>query len=769
MPQPHSELFGELNKPLQHRASQKESPALDNQKLTGYLKPEERINFAYLQAQYSKLTDVLREINDAQFGIISTFDKDNNVWQRDATNPLVENRPAHNAARVEINNMLLRYLSRMRAIDYALTQKFNDPENKAHQEILENLRPRLLDGFIKLHQQAHDIHTSEASEEKKVNGFKGLEKKYDGQLIDVLHEANLTQGCVSADDASKLLGHYRNLASVLEPARTLVTLTYDKENQILHRETSYPVTKKTAEQQTQIEELAKEVNPNPVRPNSQTTHLHAMQEANRLYASRLRANDSMLPAQTRKTHAVGVKNAFIVKVELIRGVNLNDGDKIDFSSLKVLEEDTLWLARAGSPVYVGQGASEEYLSETTHENLTQILKKAQELQETDNLTLHTTILNTNSSLEHQNTIVRHTKAQTEALKGLWSYVPTNFEGKFFHAAILHKNIKIDADDRTRACKSAPVDKIERVRGGGNVALAAAQTANFLSLTHCASGQDRTGTVVEKAVLNWTYQRYKTFEKELKDNEDLTTRQQRLETQRALGGNAAEIASHLVPGSPGMKKDSRAKGLFQAQTDSELYRQSATTNKENSVSAAITKVLQRTSKQAHDEFEAEKTQFEDDLKNKTEEINHQGRQLVQKITRAAKKAPNSAKTIESLTQVLRCANACLSDFSVENYKNLQACAKGLRNESRFFYQSISVAAVVTTFITALVVALSLCVGFGILGSIPSGGASIALAVAASMALTSVASTSVASFGLFKARETKSTKFAQEAAQFLKPIN
>lgn len=49
---------------------------------------------------------------------------------------------------------------------------------------------------------------------------------------------------IQINKPEKLLLHYQNMPSVLTPARSIVALTYDEDNKVLHCEIQYPVTKK---------------------------------------------------------------------------------------------------------------------------------------------------------------------------------------------------------------------------------------------------------------------------------------------------------------------------------------------------------------------------------------------------------------------------------------------------------------------------------------------------------------------------------------------
>ena len=261
-----------------------------------------------------------------------------------------------------------------------------------------------------------------------------LERDFNTFLIKQLHEANLTQGVTTKEDAEKLLFHYRNLSSLLVPARTMVTLTYDKTNDVLHRETQYPVTKKTQAQKAAIEQLS-DINPYPLKVDktAHTAQKQAMQVADSLFMDLMLQDDRALPAQTRKTHLAGAKNAFIVKNELFFDAAAK-GIKPDADS-------TLWLARTGVPVYVGKGETAERIQFHTRENIEQIRSAATKLTD-KNLTLHLTTLNTNTFLEKQSKMIGVLKAvirEDKNSKDSMSIASTNIQGTF-HALDIDENL-----------------------------------------------------------------------------------------------------------------------------------------------------------------------------------------------------------------------------------------------------------------------------------------------------------------------------------------
>jgi hypothetical protein len=488
-----------------------------------------------LQGHYSKKSDELRTLNDAQFGIKSELI--NGEWVRDATDSqLLEKRISHDDPKIEANNMLLRCLSRLRAIDYAMAQK--TPKNALATERL----------FLKITFEAlvTDIDTWLIADDPKAT-LKLLEETFDTALIQALHDADMTQGCYTKDDAKALLTHYQNLSSLIDDARPLVTITKDWQTQIYHRETQYPVTEKTEAQRKAIEAHYVDATDNT-----------AIQMADFLFKDRLVSHKTLLPAQTRKTHLEGVKNAYVCKNEVFQKTYAHN--KKDEQEMVMA---THWSARAASLVYLGDHATDAEVLLHTKENITQ-LNSAIAKRRGDNTynQLHISCLNTNSSIENQDKIVSTLReATTDSTSASMSYIPTNTLGLLDSVALSSKI------PNTSIINSRDKSKRDRVMKATAVGLLANKLPNTTEVTTCASGQNRTNTKHAKETDQWINQVYKEYE----INPD------NIENTRAMGGNAAENTSHLLPGSPGMKEDSNA-GVFGKEATEQYYRRSANTNK-----------------------------------------------------------------------------------------------------------------------------------------------------------------------------------------------
>lgn len=554
------------------------------------------------QGYYRNAVDTLRQRNDERFGIASFRYHDEatnqDVWVRDATSAfLLDNFPAYNDVEIERNNCLLRCLARLRAIDYAIT---NCGYPKAR-EVSSVLRER----FEALMQ---DDNPSEAA----FNTF----------LIEQLHEANLTEGCYTVEQAEKLLSHYRNLSSVLDPAMPLVTLTYDKEDGVLQKEVQYPVTEKTPEQQKDISATLTAVEPYPLphEKNAHTTLPIAMQSADAIFAGLIKRNDRMLPAQVRKTHAVGgVRNAYIVKVETVFDSGLTDIKSAVNRPMQALSDTKpFWFARMGMPVFVGKGESKERINHLTAKNLEQIRMAAQGHIGRDIDGVHLTVLNTNIPHEKQDQMIEGIR-QAVAQRGSrdeFSNVAVNDIGTAFNSVELSQGMQdaLKSKGSHPWLWGSPGQKANRLDIAVEVMQTASDSENKLSCVLCASGQDRTGTTVEKSIQVRTLERWKARYQEEHGQapsiEEVRKAEARIQETRARGFNAAEVASHMVPGSPGMKRVSIANNLFNARralgerAEAILYRASAETNTYNPVEYTVNTTLNTSSEYAKACFKEE---------------------------------------------------------------------------------------------------------------------------------------------------------------------
>tara|TARA_R110002126_G_scaffold272886_1_gene417163 strand:- start:76953 stop:79364 length:2412 start_codon:yes stop_codon:yes gene_type:complete len=630
-----------------------------------------------LQQGYRDNIDALRAASDAEFGIVSrrVMTSEGDTWSRDATRAYAlgdPKRPPHDAAMIEANNTLLRMLARLRPIDYMLSKHEDEflDDNK-RQELRNNLKSMFEAEKIRILDRAEDLPLEKNARTTKA--MHKIEKEFNTFLIKTLHKANLTKGCSTQHDAEALLSHYKILYSVLDPAMPLVTLTYDKDAGILQRETQYPVTEKT-EFQKGYEDTLKTVIPYPVgaEVNAHTEHNEAEQLADKCFADLLVADDRMLTSQARKSHLVGVKNAFIVKVET-QGCAY--GFELERDKEEIEDPAPLWLGRMGVPVYVGPG--EKYTNAHVKANLEQLQHAAKKYMRKHDreLNIHLTTLNTDTSIdgEKQDVMI---DGLHKAMKGTThdiSVVPTNDMGMLYTPQVADP-IKLLME---KEGKAQPGQKADRLDLAVDVVLKAKGQDNTISFVNCASGIDRTGTVIEAAIQQHTVTK-------------LEADKSAVENMRARGFNSAEMTHHMVPGTPGMKPCSQANNwfgwgrkTFNDLVGGEFYLKTALLNKKNKVKNV--ECLKRPSTLLFDEF----TRNEQKLKqlllsvsesNKTDHLCADMIKAAKKIlVKASNRSAFKTKDYEQINQVYVLVSHVLEQAGTTpmNAKSLNDVGLGLK--------------------------------------------------------------------------------------------
>ncbi|MBL7480563.1 hypothetical protein [Legionella bononiensis] len=730
---PHSQLYQTMVNEASYR-DETENKLIKEQRLDSE-RVVDLINNtpnAGLQDLYSEMGDLLRETNDAQFGIVSQLVQvdGEEQWVRDATHSVpLEERMPHNAPVIEANNALLRCLSRLRPIDFAINQKLGD------QDPGPACRDRLKVNFQELTRAVLETAQSGKSNSEKLKAITKLETEFNSTLVKELHEANLTQGCDTAEQAEKLLFHYRNLSSLLEnPARTMVTLTYDKTARVFQRETQYPVTEKTQAQHDAIKELAK-IQPYPFseEKNAHNSKNTAIQEADALFVDLMDQDTTALSAQARKTHPVGAKNAFIVKNELIP-MTEEVLEESDLNTVHADQENTLWLARMGVPVYVGSGESSKAVEAHTIQNLEQMRMAAERRMNIESPRLHVTCLNTYSPLENQTTMINNLyKATRKQGNGDdITYAPTNPDGTF-RSMDVAPNLHFAEGEAPVG--TLPLQKANRLAQVTKVVLAAAQKDATVSIVQCASGQDRTGTAVEKSTQIWMQKRY----------EQMGRNPANIETMRAEGGNAAEITTHHIHGSPGMKTDSMANNFFGSSTafssasSEQFYLSSAKTNKQNKVGNVD--FLKIPSDEARNQYGTNLREFELSLADfartisgdqKKQQLYDSGQDVLRNIKKIAAENPDSRSladlnaTLPHCTYVIQNHDQPDNPEYQESMRRLASLSQHVSGATSPGWKALG-AGLMTFTCLALIVA-------GVLAAIPTGGTSLLMTVVGAAGLS-----------------------------------
>lgn len=686
-----------------------------------------------LKQYYADQTEKLLKEIDAQYNIVRRVE--GQVVTRDATAAIAIGDP-DTTPKVEANNLLLRVLARLRSIDHVISEKNNETPNAIYSVIREKLKSDYLNLVAKI----DEIIPLSISFAKAVDLMKCFEAAFNtNTLCDALHQAHLDKGCKSEKDYKKLLFVYRNFASLLEPTKTLVTVSYDEKNKVLHRITQYPITKKLEEQKKAILKM-KSVTFSPLKDekNYQSIQKLAIQEVNYYFADLLMLDDRMQCAQTRKTHMPGIKNAYLVKNEL---VFLKEGQGLQEHFNKAAEPaNTQYFARSATPVYIGGGESDEDVQKQTRLNIDQVEAIALEKCAKNDLRIHMSCLVTDSPINKENVMVDHLYHATRmnnTRKNDMSYLPSNFVGTF-----LSLNIAPSLPEKGLP-SSLPV-RMRRAQRYRNIAVLSSCVRslqdNWLDLVACASGQDRSETVAEYANRKWAKLRYAAHNKAGEDT---------IDSVRNRSRNSAEITSHVMHGSRGVKKVSRGEGLYSDETDQALYSLvSATTNKKNQLDKdQLKRVLEQPSVIATEEYLQAKEEL-DRVSQGNGSLQLRGQAVSAEVEKLF--ATGNQRHIGALIKVMQQTTIIVAGPKPNEHetykKELQrygGIVQGLQKKS--FFNKLSRVMLALGGI-ALVAA-------GIIFAVPSCGTSILGAMIGTSMLLTYSGVTVAGLGLFAATRRK----------------
>lgn len=564
-----------------------------------YVDYKEALQLAAMNGNYFEIESIIMIHLDSLDKVTSQIEVDPTLktyptgiaFVRDASKALpLSDRYSPNHPYVLADNMLLRALNTMRGIDHALKYKLQLETTNVHEKtilererlVLQNKIKELINEIIKFHKKDYKGQRKLSSEETTAENaaLTNLHTKFNSDLIQVLHNTRLDEGLTKPEDLENHLCYYRDLSSLLDPAKSMVTRiqtthtdkTKQKNTVVTHTETAHPITVKTKKQIQQLDALT---------PKKTV----AAQIATAAFLPLMKRDDRRLPAQTRKTLGPTIKNGYIVHNVISAG----NGKRCEFISL-----------RSGTPTCIGKDISEQQRAEYTEENLLQAQNAARAYTNNPKLTLHLTCLLTRLGGDSQDTMIGVTKTvrQKDSLKGRWSLVSINELGC---GALLETSAALatrtTADDLLVAKpllyhlgETFPHRKAKRIAKAGHIInvssldfiiLAnddknplkkAAHKEIMINLAFCASGQDRTGTAMEVATLQWGMQAYQAIE--------LAITAEQLETIRGLGCHNAVLASLATPGSIGLKTVSTPDNYFSPETTEFYYRKiTANTNKD----------------------------------------------------------------------------------------------------------------------------------------------------------------------------------------------
>src|SRR3990167_1294889 len=503
---------------------------------------------------------------------------------RDATGTLSSKQPlSPGDPLIESNNMLLRTLSTMRAIDRVLART-------GKSELQTDLKQKLIHLIAEVKQFQLNI----AQEKIPFNQIESMEARFNLFLKHTLIAAGLAEGLNTQCDFEMMLTHYRNLASALEPAKSMVTI--QQYGSVTHTETAHPVTRKTALQKEQLAAIT--LTP-ATGKNFHSAQMPAMQIANIHFQELIAKDDRRLPAGSRATIAPTVKNGYVVQDQL-------------YSADSTTAPAECWFTRGGSLAYTGEGETPEQIDAFAEANLQQLQEHIARLRygksEYIGTRIHLAVLLTNSRWENQSTIISHTKAAKEHYDPSgevinYTNIPLNVLGVFAGILEISRLVREQAKHNhsplpsqlpeflslanlsellkslspthfLHACQSSRLMKaIELIQR-------AAEDPAVTNYISCASGQDRTGIACEVLIQQWL----------VAHGIALTDIQQ----ARGLACHNAVVAGLATPGSTGMKPVSQPGDYLPAEMNTRFYRASADRNGDTKHSNPLTRSEEHTS-------------------------------------------------------------------------------------------------------------------------------------------------------------------------------
>ena len=487
--------------------------------------------------------------------------------------PFAGRMPA-NASERQVNSMLMRALGSTRGIDHVLGFESKNPGDMfaAEKNNLQKAYGELVEEATRF---LSSPQTATLEPKEVTQRISLLHKKFNTDLANILISTGLAEGMTEANSFEALITHYRDLSSVLEPAKSMRTIFTDHRGDkiIIHTETAHPVTAKTP---LQIEQLKVMQTIGGEKKDFHSKQPVPVQMANRAFHDLIAQDNTRLPAQTRKSIAPTVKNGYQVDYTIqVKG----EEQKYSMSSL-----------RCGSMAYVGKGRIADYSKAKdgdpyTRENMAQLDAYANKNRKADepHIPLHVGMLLTESSssvlnMEHQNEIIEATRGELKHanIKGDFSLTSINWLGRRGGIQVkddLLAKVKNYAQQNNITFPSTATDS--RLEDAALIALVVSKDPARMHVTTCASGQDRTGTVDEFKAQLFAKDIYKNVLK-------IDVTREEIAEKRGEAGHMPALASHAVTGSRGMKFDSEPKEAFPKEMTKHYYTKIADTNKAKSM-------------------------------------------------------------------------------------------------------------------------------------------------------------------------------------------
>ncbi len=545
--------------------------------------PATRMSLA--QKNYKALQDILVAHIDRQNGITTVIDDSfpapgspNGIpcIRRDArqAKPLNQ-RLDPNHLVFHIDDTLLRALNTARTLDYMLQKRAESHAKNeqrvehywGEQEKLMQLMGDFLLSVTDIQQRFAQGTLTESAAKKELQQ---KHARFNAHLCGLIHRNHFDHGLKkkNAAEYEKLLNHYRQMASVLDPAPAQQTISADKHG-VTHIETAYPITEKTAPQKEAMKTMQRVVaKPTKKERDFHTSQNEAYQEINVAFYDLIQDDSRRLSSQTRKTHlGCGVRNGYLCKDELVFPAK---GDKPE----KTVARKPY--VRVATIAYVGKGESEQRKKAFAAENLVQINMMYQK-HVTDGAqhVPHFLMLNTFSPLEDQDLMYYQTRAAIAERRAYFSYVPTNIEGTLRHPEF---SKVVSKHPQAPMAISKPFHKSARLNQAVQVLSVAELEPGVFLIESCASGRDRTGAICKAKKLEDAVKIYL--------QEGVQMSRDEIETMQTIGGHEVMLATLEVPGSHGMKTDSIPGGYFSKKSTEHSFLKTADTNKNQPIDEAL---------------------------------------------------------------------------------------------------------------------------------------------------------------------------------------
>jgi len=600
------------------------------------------------QQQYKKLQSLLLifldDLDDIQSSIVVSANYPTGIaLVRDArlAKNLDERLPTDAPIIVTINT-ILRALTTMRAIIYTL-------EKHARQDMADNLKQTFNHYFQNVLEkgQKNDSDQFDLNDE---------EKNFNSEMVKILHFSQLGEGC-SLEDYPKLLLHYRDLASTLDPAMSMETILEHrmqlrKKNPteiadvMIHGEISHPITEKTENGHVHVT-YREDMHPVIEQMDNETIFIKNGESASPLIEESdddqalVILHREIAHPITEKTHEQKnqlncikpdycdyldnhpknfhseAEAAYRIANVAFKNLILCDKRRLSAQAIRTIaptlknayivynelefpqkicpyENKTgFWSLRCGSMVYIGQGETKESRAKYTAENLDQLFNAAKKHTQV-NMKLHITMLLTHSYIMNLDDQNLIIEITQEQSK-LKDISWSHVQTNYLG---LLNFLSISSKIHLAPSRFFFDTRKTRMEKAGQIMhRSSTENVDILNLATCVEGMDRTGTAMEIGTENRVILEYEKFR--------LLVSREDIERVRALGCHNAYLASFARVGSPGMKPLSKPANLFLEKTAEYFYRKTAMTNQSAPINEKYLAEIFRQSKDSNEANNSDK--------------------------------------------------------------------------------------------------------------------------------------------------------------------